>query len=189
MTTSEIFSIFKSVISLISAYNLDMPTIAAFLAAFASISAAIAAWKSSSVSKKTLQHQKYLEQNRVQFLKHQFEVDQLQKLIASFTEINALFFSEWGDERNKNIDRSIREMKFHISALKSLNTSISADIEQWESDENAEFSRMIYYVIGQLHSKAEESYRDFLIYKMEELKKIQDKMFLSISDQGYNLIT
>ncbi len=184
MTTSEILLFIPPIMSAFAAVGAWIVAITSeillIIPPIMSAFAAVGAW---IVAIMTLRHQKFLEHNRVQFLKHQIEVDHLQKLIASFAEINFWLFSEWEDERNKNIDRSIHEMKFSLSVLKSLNTSISSDIKRWELDEKAEFSRIIYYEIGQLHPVSTEKYRVFLTSKMDELIMIQDRLFSSISER------
>ena len=151
--------------------------IPAFLTTIATFMAAFAAWK-------MLKHEQFREKNKVLFLKHQSEVEHLQKLIASFAEVIALASLEWNDERNKNLDAAMQEMQFHVSALESLNTSISTDIGRWIREKDSDrkgISQVVYYELGNLHAVTGEQHKEFLKSKMEDLKKIQDKMFSSMT--------
>ena len=150
---------------------------AAFMTAIATFMAAFAAWK-------MLKHEQFCEKNKILFLKHQSEVEHLQKLIASFAKVIALASLEWNDERNQKLDASIREIQFHVSILESLNTRISTDIVQWVREKDSdgkEISQVLYYELGNLHAITGEKHKEFLKLKMEELKKIQDKMFSSMT--------
>ena len=151
--------------------------VASCLAAFM---AAVAAWK-------MLKLEKSREKNRVLLLKHQSEVEHLEKLIASFARVIALDSCGWSDERNQNIDNAIQEMQLHISVLEALNTRISADVTQWVIEKDPDrksIPQVVYYEIGQLHPTGHQaSYKNFMELKMEKLKEIQDKMYSEMTNE------
>ncbi len=158
--TGEAISIAVAVISVLAAY----------LAAFA-------AWK-------MLKLEKYREKNRILLLKHHSEVEHLEKLIASFARVIALYSYEWSDERNQSIDRAIQKMQLHIAVLEALNTKIGTDITQWVREKEADnktVSQIVFYEICQLHTAG--SNKCFLELKMERLKKIQDKMYSEMTNE------
>lgn len=154
------------------------------IAAIAAIMTTIATCMTAFVAWKMLKLERFREKNKILFLKHQSEVEHLQKLIASFAKVIALASSEWNDKRSQNLDASIQEMQFHVSALESLNTSISTDIGRWIGENGSDgkrISQVVYYGLGHLHAVIGEQYREFLKSKMEDLKKIQDNMFSSMT--------
>lgn len=154
------------------------------IAALAAIMTAIATFMAAIAARKMLKHEQFQEKNKVLFLKHQSEVEHLQKLIASFAKVIALASLEWNDERNQNLDSSIQEIQLHVSVLESLNTRISEDIVQWVREKDSDgkgISQVVYYELGNLHAVTGEQHKEFLKSKMEDLKKIQDKMFSSMT--------
>ena len=154
------------------------------IAAFAAAMTAIATFSATIVARKMLKHEKFREKNKILFLKHQSEVEHLQKLIASFAKVIALASLEWNDERNQNLDELLQEIQLHISVLESLNTSISTDIVQWVREKDSDgkgISQVLYYELGILHAITGEKHKEFLNSKMEDLKRIQDKMFSSMT--------
>ncbi len=146
----------------------------------AACSAALAAWK-------MLKLEKSREKNRILLLKHQSEVEHLEKLIASFARVIALYSYKWSDERNQSIDRAIQEMKLHIAVLEALNTKISTDITRWVIEKGPDtktISRIVFYEIGQLHpGDHKASNKSFMELKMERLKEIQDKMYSEMANE------
>ena len=157
-----------------------MTTVAAIMTTIAAFRAASAARKSSLTSEKMFEHDKFREQNRVLFLKHQSEVEHLQKLIASFSEVIALASREWSDERNQDLDKTIREMQFHVSVLESLNVPISVDISRWERERNSDgqgIPRNVYYTLGNLHAIGIDKDKDFLNRRWKNLKRFRIKCF------------
>lgn len=145
--------------------------------------AAGAAWKTYSIAKQSLKHEKFREQNRILFLKHQSEIEHVQKLIASFTEISALASSDWGDGRSHNLDEKIQDIRFHVSSLVSLKTPISDAIDHWSRDKDQNdksIPRIVYGVLGQSHAMIGEEEQEFLKSKLVELYDIQGKLFSSM---------
>ena len=154
------------------------------IAAFAAIMTAIATCMTAFVAWKMLKLERFREKNKILFLKHQSEVEHLQKLIASLAQVTALASLEWNDERNQKLDLSIQEIQLHVSALESLNTPISTDIVKWVTEKDSDgkdIPQVLYYELGNLHAINGEKHKEFLKLKMEELKEIQDKMFSSMT--------
>ena len=148
--------------------------------------AALAAVMTAFVACKMEKLERLRDKNRILFLKHESEVEHLQKLIASFARVAALDSAQWNNKRNQEIDEAILDMKFHLSILEALNTKISADIGHWAKAENPKgetISQIIDYQIGYLHSTGHEGRTNFFKYKMEELKKIQDKMYSEMTKE------
>ena len=150
------------------------------VAAGATVIAAGATVAAAFVACKMLKLERFREENRILFLKHESEVEHLQKLIASFARIVALDSAQWGFERNREIDKAIQEMQFHLSVLGALNTKISEDIVQWvtaATPDRETIAQIVYYQVGQLYSIGHEGRINFFKCKVEDLKKIQDKMY------------
>ena len=152
----------------------------AVISSLAASMAALAAWKIVKLEKSR-------EKNRILLLKHQSEVEHLEKLIASFARVTALGSLQWSDERNQSIDKAIQEMQLHISVLEVLNTKISADITQWVMEKDPDgktIPQIVYYEIGQLHPIGHQaSYRGFIESKVEKLREIQDKMYSEMANE------
>ena len=132
------------------------------------------------VACKMLKLERFREKNRILFLKHESEVEHLQKLIASFARVVALDSAQLGLSHAQEIDKTIQGMQFHLSVLKALNTKISEDIARWitaATPEGETISQIVYYQVGQLYAIGHEGRINFFKYKMEDLKKIQDKMY------------
>ena len=132
-----------------------------------------------------LRHQRFQEKNRISLLKHQSEVEHLQRLIASLAKVIALVPDEWSDERSQTLDEAIAEMQFHVAALQSLSNVVGADIDQWavEKDRDGKsISAIIYYDLGMQHAVVGDPHKQFMQSKMDALKGIQDKLFSSVTE-------
>lgn len=148
-----------------------------YLATAATVFAALVAFR-------RLRLQRLQEKNKISFLKHQSEVEHLQKLIASLSRVIAVAHEEWSDERNRALDDAIEEMQFHVVALQSLSNVVSADIDKWATDKDQDgnsISATIYYELGNLHVGISGPKKRFMQFKMDALKKIQDKLFSSMT--------
>ena len=150
------------------------------------ILAAGAAIFAAQVAYLMLKHQRFQEKNRVSLLKHQSEVEHLQKLIASLARVIALASDKWSDEWSQALDEAIKEMQFNVAALQSLSNVVSADIDQWavEKDKDKDGKSIwatIYYDLGKQHALVGDPHKQFMQSKMDALKEIQDKLFSSMT--------
>ena len=148
------------------------------------ILAAGAAAFAARVAYLMLRHQRFQEENRLSLLKHQSEIEHLQKLIASLARVVVLASDEWSDERSQALDETIMEMQFHAAALQSLSNVVGADIKQWalEKDKDGRsISATIYYDLGTQHAVVGDPHKQFMQSKMDALKEIHDKLFSSMT--------
>ena len=132
------------------------------------------------VACKMLKLEKFREKNRLLFLKHESEIEHLQRLIASFARIVAWDSVRSGYRRTQEVDKAIQDMQFHLSVLKALNTKTSEDIALWErtaTPSGETIAQIVDYQVEQLHSIGHEGRKCFFNYKMEDLNKIQDRMY------------
>ncbi|MYA30651.1 MAG: hypothetical protein F4Y31_05385 [Gammaproteobacteria bacterium] len=131
-----------------------------------------------------LRHQRIQEKNRISLLKHQSEVAHLQKLIASLAKVIALASDEWSEERSQAINKAIKEMQFHVTALQSLSNVVAADVDQWavgKDKDGKSISAIIYYDLGMQQVIVGDAHKQFMQSKMDALKRIQDKLFSSMT--------
>lgn len=132
----------------------------------------------------TLRLRQFQEKNKISLLKHQSEVEHLQKLIASLARIIAIALEEWGHERNRALDEAVKDMQFHVAALQSLSNVVGADIDKWATEKEPDgmsISAIIYHELGNLHARVGDPEKQFMQRKMDALKKIQDKLFSSMT--------
>ena len=139
---------------------------AMFLTALFSMIATVGVWR---VSQKMLEHQKFLQKNKIFFLKKQNEIDHIQKLIAYFAEICALSDEKWDKDRHEIKDKTISKFYYHFKILKSLSKTMSVDIEEWYLGKDARLTRVITYIMGQLHANVSGDDLKFLKCKMDSL--------------------
>ena len=147
------------------------------LAAVAAIASAIAAFL-------ILRHQIFQEKNKVLLLKHQSEVEHLQKLIGCLARVIALASREWSDQRSQALDQAVEEMQLHVAALQSLSNTVRKDIDQWATKKDPDgnsVSALIYYDLSMQHAAVGERHKQFMQAKMDVLKVIQDKLFASMT--------
>ena len=127
--------------------------------------------------------ERFREKNRILLLKHQSEAEHLEKLIVSFAKVIALGSSQWSQERNDSIDKTVQEIQLHVSVLEALITNISTDITRWvqTSDQTGNsVAGIVYFELGQLHPIA-IGHKEFFESKTKELKEIQDKMYSKLT--------
>ena len=131
--------------------------------------AAAAALLTAYVACLMLRHQQFQEKNRIRLLKHQSEVENLQRLIASLAKVIALAPDEWSDKRSQALDETIEARQFHVAALQSLSNVVGADIDQWavEKDKDGKsISATVYYDLGMQHARVGEPHMQFMQSKM-----------------------
>ena len=148
-----------------------------FLAAAAALLTAFVACSMRSL-------QRNQEKNKISLLKHQSEVEHLQKLIASLAKVIAIAPEQWSDERSRALDEATKEMQFHVAALQSLSNVVGADIDQWtvEKDEDGNsISATVYFDLGTQHALVSDPHMQFMQSKMDALKEIHEKLFSSMT--------
>ena len=85
--------------------------------AIATSMAAIAAIASAIVAYLTLKSDRFRERNKILIVKHQLEMEHMQKLIGAFAEVCCLEPMVWSDARSQGLDKTIEALQFHVTSL------------------------------------------------------------------------
>lgn len=145
-------------------------TIFAGIATFAAAIAAILAYKL----------QRALAESRLQLLKGDALLKNIQSLIATFADIHATAKKDWSKERIETLRLLSENIRYTETVIKSLNPSIGARVEEWRispDDQGNSIPRVVDYVLGGMGATIGDQYDDFLFSKAEDLRKIQDEAF------------
>ena len=161
--------------------------------AIATLLAAISALGSYAAARATLRLERLRDQRKTFFLKHQAEIEHIQKLIAALASIIVDEKRDYShqDDRMQAIEKSVDRFLFHLDVLLSFSTPTSSKIDEWWTAESPDRENLLGTGILVNHTLSNilcqglrfqygilrDQEREFLSSKMTALRKIYDDIF------------
>ena len=152
-----------------------------FIAAIFSTVAAIAA---AITAKRAHSFQQQIEKSRHQLSKLELTLRNLQELMVTFAEVQAISESVYSDDRKQQLKEHAHELRKKITIIDSLHPEIGYNLNLWRAEKDHlgnSISQIVDYELGNIGAIVGDKYNDFFYRKSRELSVIQTMLLNEIS--------
>ena len=138
------------------------------------------------VTYKAYKFQKIVAKSSILNIRHQNEIQHLQSMIDTLSQIMLFVFNTMSSRFNEILELKLK-LIYHRETIKSMNSYIGQKIDNWmevkfyDTDMNEVLTMFPKY-----NHKLDEKYRPFLNKKREKLIDIQDDLFRDLNEAIWN---